>query len=219
MMQSHCGAGWLISHGPRCLSGTAPEADESLDFSRSGKHARTGARRGFVMIDANLNPNDQESVPSPDQIETAGVQVTERDIVFDCPNCGGELAIDMDGAGLEVHCAHCGNAVIAPEYHGPSLQFLQAATSKLAKAIQAARNASPKKFHFEGRTPEDLRRRQNELQRTLRESQTQLTEIKGHIHHATIQLHRYQLKLEVIQERQSELKVELEALVQALGQT
>jgi hypothetical protein len=57
------------------------------------------------------------------------------------------------------------------------------------------------------------------LQRTLRESQTQLTEIKGHIHHATIQLHRYQLKLEVIQERQSELKAELEALVQALDQT
>src|ERR1700760_3212796 len=167
------------------------------------------------MIDANLDP----SVPTPDQIETAGVQVTERDIVFDCPHCGGELAIDMDGAGMEVNCAHCGHALTVPEYHGPSLQFLQAATSKLAKAIQSARNASPKKYHFEGRTPDELTRRQNELQRTLRESQTQLTEIKGHIHHATIQLHRYQLKLEVIQERQSELKSELEAIIQALKQT
>jgi len=171
------------------------------------------------MIDANLNPNSQEGVQTPDQIETAGVQVTERDIVFDCPNCGGELAIDMDGAGMEVNCAHCGKALKVPEYHGPSLQFLQAATSKLAKAIQAARNASPKKFHFEGRAPEDLHRRQAELQRVLRESQTQLTEIRGHIHHATIQLHRYQLKLEVIQERQSEFKAELEAINQALNQT
>jgi hypothetical protein len=170
------------------------------------------------MIDTNLNPNAQEGVQSPDQIETAGVQVTERDIVFDCPHCGGELAIDMDGAGMEVNCAHCGKPVTVHEYHGPSLQFLQAATSKLAKAIQAARNASPKKFHFEGRTTDDLNRRQSELQRALRESQTQLTEIKGHIHHATIQLHRYQLKLEVIQERQSELKAELEALIQALNQ-
>jgi hypothetical protein len=42
--------------------------------------------------------------------------------------------------------------------------------------------------------------------------------VKGHIHHATIQLHRYQLKLEVIQERQSELKAELNALLQALNQ-
>src|SRR3984957_2814101 len=171
------------------------------------------------MVDAHLNPNLEECVGSPDQIETAGVQVTERDIVFDCPHCGGELAIDMDGAGMEVNCAHCGKPLTVPEDHGPSLQFLQAATSKLAKAIQAARNASPKKFHFEGRTSDDLNWRQNELQRALRESQTQLTEIKGHIHHATIQLHRYQLKMEVIQERQSELKVELEALVQALGQT
>jgi len=170
------------------------------------------------MTDANLNTNAEESVPSPDQIETAGVQVTERDIVFDCPHCGGELAIDMDGAGMEVNCAHCGSALSVPEYHGPSLQFLQAATSKLAKAIQAARNASPKEFHFGGRAPDDLNRRQNELQRSLRESQTQLTEIKGHIHHATIQLHRYQLKLEVIQERQSELKAELDAIIQALKQ-
>jgi hypothetical protein len=171
------------------------------------------------MVDANLNPNLQEGVGSPDQIETAGVQVTERDIVFDCPNCGGELAIDMDGAGMEVHCAHCESALTVPEYHGPSLQFLQAATSKLAKAIQAARNASPKNFHFEGRAAADMDQRQEELQRALRESQTQFNEIKGHIHHATIQLHRYQLKLEVIQERQSELKTELDALVQARDRT
>jgi predicted RNA-binding Zn-ribbon protein involved in translation (DUF1610 family) len=190
----------------------------SLDFSRSGYHARNCSCQRSAMFDANPNPTAQESVPSPDQIETAGVQVTERDIVFDCPQCGGELAIDMDGAGMEVNCAHCGNALKVPEYHGPSLQFLQAATSKLAKAIQAARNASPRKFNFEGHTPDDLSRRRNELQRALRESQTQLTEIKGHIHHATIQLHRYQLKLEVIQERQSELKVELDALIQALNQ-
>ena len=171
------------------------------------------------MIDANLNPSAQESVPSPDQIETAGVQVTERDIVFECPHCGGELAIDMDGAGMEVNCAHCAKALTVPEYHGPSLQFLQTATSKLAKAIQAARNATPKKYQFEGLTSDELKRRQNELQRVLRETQTQVTEVKGHIHHATIQLHRYQLRLEVIQERQSELKAELDALTQALEPT
>ncbi len=172
----------------------------------------------MAMPDANSNMNAQESVPSPDQIETAGVQVTERDIVFDCPHCGGELAIDRDGAGMEVNCAHCGVILTVPEYHGASLQFLQAATSKLAKAIQSARNASPKKFHFEGRSRDEMNRRQIELQRVLRESQTQLTEVRGHVHHATIQLHRYQLKAEVIQERQSELKAELDALIQALKQ-
>ncbi|HYY29342.1 MAG TPA: hypothetical protein VE860_15420 [Chthoniobacterales bacterium] len=169
------------------------------------------------MTDANLPSATQDSVPSPDQIESAGVQVTERDIVFDCPHCGGELAIDMDGAGMEVNCAHCGARLTVPEYQGPSLQFLQAATSKLAKAIQAARNATPKKYHFEGRTTDDLSHRKMELQRALRETQTQVNEVKGHIHHATIQLHRYQLRLEIIQERQAELKAELDALTQALN--
>jgi hypothetical protein len=170
------------------------------------------------MADANLNSNAPENVPSPDQIETAGVQVTERDIVFDCPHCGGELVVDMDGAGMEVNCTLCGGGLKVPEYGGPSLEFLQAATAKLAKAVQGARNAAPKKFHFEGRPRDELKHRQNELQRAILESQAQTTEVKGHIHHATIQLHRYQLKLEVIQERQAELKAELNALLQVLNQ-
>ena len=173
---------------------------------------------GLDMADANLNSNAPENVPSPDQIETAGVQVTERDIVFDCPHCGGELVVDMDGAGMEVNCTLCGGGLKVPEYGGPSLEFLQAATAKLAKAVQGARNAAPKKFHFEGRPRDELKHRQNELQRAILESQAQTTEVKGHIHHATIQLHRYQLKLEVIQERQAELKAELNALLQALNQ-
>jgi hypothetical protein len=171
------------------------------------------------MADANLNANAPENVPPQDQSETTGVQLTERDIVFECPCCDGELVVDMDGAGLEVNCTLCGGALTVPEYNGPSLQFLQAATAKLTKAVQAARNASPKKFHFEGSPRDELKRRQSELQRALLESQAQTTEVKGHIHHATIQLHRYQLKLEVIQERQGELKAELEAVLRALNQT
>jgi len=171
------------------------------------------------MADASLDPDSPENIPSPDHIETAGVQVTERDIVFDCPHCRGELVIDMDGAGMQVNCALCGGGLTVPDYDGPSLQFLQVATAKLAKAVQGARNDTPRKFHFEGRPRDELKRRQSELQREILESQSQTTEVKGHIHHATIQLHRYQLKLEVIQERQSELKAELNALLQALNQT
>jgi hypothetical protein len=162
--------------------------------------------------------SQDKDLSAAEQIETAGVQVTERDIVFECPHCGGELVVDMDGAGMKVACTLCNGAIVVPEYRGPSLQFLQAATAKLTKAIQTARNASPKKFHFEEHSSDELKRIQSELQRALRESQAQTTEVRGHIHHATIQLHRYQLKLEVIQERQSELKAELDALQRALNQ-
>ena len=183
-----------------------------LDFSMTENQNWIGESGG--MADTNQDQN----LPPGDQIERAGVQVTERDIVFDCPHCGGELIVDMDGAGMEVACALCNGAIVIPEYHGPSLYFLQAATAKLTKAIQTARNASPKKFHFEGHSPEELQRMESELQRALRESQAQMTEVRGHIHHATIQLHRHQLKLEVIQERQSELKSELDALQRVLNQ-
>src|SRR6476659_6106855 len=108
------------------------------------------------MADASLDPDSPENIPSPDQIETAGVQVTERDIVFDCPHCRGELVIDMDGAGMQVNCALCGGGLTVPDYDGPSLQFLQVATAKLAKAVQGARNATPRKFHFEGRPRDEL---------------------------------------------------------------
>jgi hypothetical protein len=167
-------------------------------------------------MEEKTTENIAASLPSPDQIETAGVNVTERDIVFDCPNCKGELIIDMEGAGMDVKCALCGAPVKVPDYHGASLQFLQAATAKLAKAVHAARTASPRQFQFAGKTPEELRQRQTELERILRDNQAQGTEVKGHIHHATIQLHRYRLKLEVLQERQVELKAERDALAEIL---
>jgi hypothetical protein len=166
----------------------------------------------------NTDPETKtEIIPTPDQIETAGVNLTERDIVFECAHCNGELIVDQEGAGLDLPCPLCGNPVKVPEYHGASLQFLQAATAKLATAVRAARTASPRQFQFEGRSLEELRQRRAELQRGIRESQAQATEIKGHIHHATIQLHRYQLRLEVIQERQAELKAELDAMGEGNG--
>ena len=165
------------------------------------------------------NKNNSENLLSPEQIETAGVNITERDIIFDCSHCSGELIIDMEGAGMEVTCPLCGVEVKVPDYHGASLQFLQVATARLARAVRAARTASPRHFQLEGKSPEELKQRQAELRRALRENQAQVIEVKGHIHHATIQLHRYQLKLEVLQERQAELTVESDALAEILKVT
>ena len=37
-----------------------------------------------------------------------------EDIVFDCPNCGKNLAIDSRGAGLEIVCPDCNAPVMVP---------------------------------------------------------------------------------------------------------
>jgi DNA repair ATPase RecN len=149
---------------------------------------------------------------TPDTIESGGLQLTERDVVFSCPHCHGELAVDKDGAGLSLACSHCGQAVTVPEYSGPSLHFLQAATLKLADALENARSLGPRSFQLEGRDQTELGTRQHELERLIRETQAQLSDLREQINHARIQLHRYQLKLEMLKERENELKAEMDAV-------
>ncbi len=154
-----------------------------------------------------------ENLQIGDGIESAGVEISERDIVFECPHCHGELVVDRDGAGLVVNCVFCSQPVTVPPYTGPSLHYLQAATAKLSDALRSTRTAKPKKDRFEGRTREELNLRAKELQAQLREVQSQASEVRGLLNHSRIQLHRYQLKLEMLHERQTELKSELDALL------
>ena len=37
------------------------------------------------------------------------------DIVFDCPNCNQELAVDGAGAGTEIECPACGETITIPQ--------------------------------------------------------------------------------------------------------
>src|SRR5437763_993214 len=108
--------------------------------------------------------------PSADEVETKGIQVSERDVVFTCPHCDGDLVVDRDGAGMELKCAFCGQPVTVPPYEGASLLFLQAATAKLADALEQSRQAAPKQFSFSGTPPADLIRRRQELERLLRDT-------------------------------------------------
>jgi DNA-directed RNA polymerase subunit RPC12/RpoP len=36
------------------------------------------------------------------------------DIVFDCPNCSQELAVDSSGAGTDIECPSCGEMITIP---------------------------------------------------------------------------------------------------------
>ena len=101
---------------------------------------------------------------------------------------------------------------MVPEYSGPSLHFLQAATSKLADALENARSSGPRNFHFEGQDVAELDTRQQELEQQIRETQAQVSDLRQQINHARIQLHRYQLKLEMLKERENELKAEMDAV-------
>ena len=78
------------------------------------------------MNEENENAPGQEEPQFAEEIETPGVrpsepveaddgsEISDTDIVFDCPYCGHNLVIDYRGAGLQIQCARCGQAVSVP---------------------------------------------------------------------------------------------------------
>ena len=46
--------------------------------------------------------------------ESEGDEIRPTDIVFDCPHCGHNHAIDYRGAGLQINCVACGEASLVP---------------------------------------------------------------------------------------------------------
>ncbi len=52
----------------------------------------------------------------------------------------------------------------------------------------------------------------SELQHQLKENESQRTEITGYINQLSIQLHRWQLRLQTLKERQQKLQTELDAI-------
>lgn len=40
------------------------------------------------------------------------------DVIFNCPKCDQELAVDSSGAGTEISCPSCGETIVIPEPEG-----------------------------------------------------------------------------------------------------
>ncbi|MCL1921071.1 MAG: hypothetical protein FWG50_08340 [Kiritimatiellaeota bacterium] len=62
-------------------------------------------------------PDDAAGTDVDAQVEVAddaGDEIKPTDIVFDCPNCGHNLAIDYRGAGLQIKCVECGMPTLVP---------------------------------------------------------------------------------------------------------
>jgi DNA-directed RNA polymerase subunit RPC12/RpoP len=41
------------------------------------------------------------------------------DVIFNCPKCEQELAVDSSGAGSEINCPACGEAIVIPSLDSP----------------------------------------------------------------------------------------------------
>jgi ribosomal protein S27E len=52
--------------------------------------------------------------------QSANKKAAIMDVIFNCPKCEQELAVDSTGAGTEIECPSCGEAIIIPEAQGGS---------------------------------------------------------------------------------------------------
>jgi predicted RNA-binding Zn-ribbon protein involved in translation (DUF1610 family) len=157
----------------------------------------------MVLGDDDAMSGESAAAPGP--------AITERDIVFDCHRCGGELVVDRDGEGMEVPCPHCGQVVVIPAYRARLEVELTDAPAVAPAAVQH-------RFDFTGFSADQLGRRMEELRHQLKENRSQMTEMRGHVGRATIELHRLQLRLQKLQDRQIEIEAEMSVGLQYLPQ-
>jgi septal ring factor EnvC (AmiA/AmiB activator) len=103
-----------------------------------------------------------------------------RDITFACVHCASPLVVDVAAAGLTLPCQKCGKPTVVPDIPERAARISRETEAQLA-----------------------------ELKRHLKENEAQLTEITGYINQLNIQLHRWQLRLQTLNERKKELEAEL----------
>lgn len=123
-----------------------------------------------------------------DEMET---EIRDTDIVFDCPHCGHNLAIDYRGAGLQISCVNCGESVLVPIPDGMKIDDLDIEPGEILKQLFAARRSLQRlEFRVE-ELEQELRAmtiRRDTLQAGLEHAKRLLTEFDGIFRKASVHL-------------------------------
>lgn len=131
------------------------------------------------MSEEEIKENDSTTVLAD---EDAGTEIRDTDIVFDCPHCGHNLAIDYRGAGLQISCVNCGESVLVPIPDGMKIDDLDIEPGEILKQLFAARrNLQKAEFRIQ-ELEEALGRmtiRRDTLQAMLEFSKVQIGEMKN----------------------------------------
>ncbi len=108
-----------------------------------------------------------------------------RDLFFNCQHCGVALVVDEAAAGMMLECQRCGKATVAPA---------------AGKASDGSASGGQESLPLA------------DLQRQLKENESQRTEVSGYINQLNIQLHRWQLRLQTLETRSKELAAKIASL-------
>ena len=86
-----------------------------------------------------IENEEAEKVVEAVDSDTGDAQINDTDIVFDCPHCGHNLCIDYRGAGLQINCSECGEAVLVPIPDGMKIDDLDLDPGEILKQLFATR--------------------------------------------------------------------------------
>ena len=77
--------------------------------------------------------------------------IRDTDLVFDCPHCGHNLAIDYRGAGLQINCVQCGESVLVPIPDGMKIDDLDIEPGEILKQLfKTRRDLQKQELRAEG---------------------------------------------------------------------
>jgi predicted RNA-binding Zn-ribbon protein involved in translation (DUF1610 family) len=82
---------------------------------------------------------EDAALDDAEDAEGSGTVIQDTDIVFDCPHCGHNLAIDYRGAGLQITCVNCGESVLVPIPDGMEIDDLDIEPGEILKQLFATR--------------------------------------------------------------------------------
>ena len=109
-------------------------------------------------------------------------EIRDTDIVFDCPHCGHNLAIDYRGAGLQIDCVNCGESVLVPIPAGMQIEDLDLDPGEILKQLFATRRNLQKAEQHAAQLEESLREmtmKRDALQASLESTLVGLNTLKG----------------------------------------
>ncbi len=132
-------------------------------------------------VDAMIGEAPVEDGGAEPSEEDGGTVIRDTDIVFDCPHCGHNLAIDYRGAGLQIECVNCGESVLVPIPDGMKIDDLDIEPGEILKQLFAARrNLQKAEAQIEAYQIElnGLTLQRNALQALMESSAIRLEEFK-----------------------------------------
>ena len=88
------------------------------------------------MTEEEFAANEEaEAAAAEETTDENGTIIRDTDIVFDCPHCGHNLAIDYRGAGLQINCVQCGESVLVPIPDGMKIDDLDIEPGEILKQL------------------------------------------------------------------------------------